>query len=193
MIQITISSLRRRDEIATTTHDKAKIMFQAHFSSFSVVSMNDIKRFNYSSFIDDDDLLTERELTKAIHKTTSNKTSNVNDVTNRALRVLVQYATTQMRSLFERCIREEVQSTHFKKTITIVLRKSRKRDYSKLTTFKSIALLDTLEKMLKSIVFERLRYVVETHETLSKTQMKTRRQRSIDIALQLITKKVHTI
>ena len=37
-----------------------------------------------------------------------------------------------------------------------MLRKSKKKNYSEFSSYKSIALLNTLNKMLKSIVFERI-------------------------------------
>ena len=99
----------------------------------------------------------------------------------------------QIRSLFERCFRDEMQSTYFKRVATILLRKSSNKDYTNSKSYKSITLLNTLSKTLKSIISERIRYVVETHATLSNTQMKIKKQRFVDTALQLITKKIHTI
>ncbi len=86
-----------------------------------------------------------------------------------------------------------MQSFYFKKTITIMLRKSRKKKYSKLSFFKFIALLNTLNKILELIISKHLRYIVETYDTLLNTQIKVRRQCLIDMTLQLITKKIHTI
>jgi len=74
-----------------------------------------------------------------------------------------------------------------------MLRKSRKKKYSKLSFFKFIALLNTLNKILELIISKHLRYIVETYDTLLNTQIKVRRQCLIDMTLQLITKKIHTI
>ena len=74
-----------------------------------------------------------------------------------------------------------------------MLRKSRKKNYSKFALYKLIELLNTLSKMLKLIVFERIRYVVKTLKTFSNTQISARKQRSINTILQFITKKIHTI
>ena len=74
-----------------------------------------------------------------------------------------------------------------------MLRKPKKKNYSKSSSYKSIALLNTLNKMLKSIMFKRIRYAVETLKTLSNTQMSARKQRSMNTTLQFITEKIHTI
>ncbi len=74
-----------------------------------------------------------------------------------------------------------------------MLRKSRKKNYSKSLFFKLIALLNILNKILESIILKHLRYVIKTHDTLLSTQIRIRRQRLIDTTLQLITKKIYTI
>ncbi len=74
-----------------------------------------------------------------------------------------------------------------------MLRKKRKKNYFKLLFFKFIALLNTLDKILESIILKCLRYVVKTHNILLNTQIKARRQRLINTTLQLITKKIYII
>ncbi len=74
-----------------------------------------------------------------------------------------------------------------------MLRKLRKKNYSKSLFFKFIALLNTLNKILESIILKRLRYVVKTHNILLNTQIRVRRQHLINTILQLITKMIFTI
>jgi len=74
-----------------------------------------------------------------------------------------------------------------------MLRKLRKKNYSKSLFFKLIVLLNTLDKILKLIILKRLYYVVKTHNILLNTQIKVRRQLLINRTLQLITKKIYTI
>ncbi len=86
-----------------------------------------------------------------------------------------------------------MQLSYFKKTITIILRKLEKKNYLKSSSFRFIALLNTLNKMLGLIILKRLCYVVKAYNILFDTQIKIRKQRLIDTTLQLITKKMHTI
>ena len=74
-----------------------------------------------------------------------------------------------------------------------MLRKSRKKNYFKLLFFKFIALLNTLNKILKLIISKRLYYVVKTRNILLNTQIRIKRQCLINMTLQLITKKIYTI
>ena len=155
--------------------------------------LNDIVNFDYVNLILDDESLTSKEMRRAIEKTISNKTSNLNDISNKVIRSAMRITNEQIRSLFERCLRDEMQSIHFKRVATILLRKSNNRDYTNSKSYKSITLLNILSKTLKSIISERIRYVVKTYATLSNIQMRIKKQRFVDKALQLITKKIHTI
>ena len=96
----------------------------------------------------------------------------------------------QIRSLFEKYIQEEIQSTQFKNAITIILRKSNKKNNSYLKMYEFMKLLDTLSKILKLIVLKRRDYVVEMQNILSNTQMRIRKHKSINTTLQFITKKI---
>jgi len=68
-----------------------------------------------------------------------------------------------------------MQSFYFKKAITIMLRKLKKKNYLKLLSFRFIILFDTLNKILKSIILKLLRYVVKAHNTLFDAQIKVKR------------------
>ena len=168
-------------------------MFEVHFSFSSTVFMKDVAEFDYFSSVNDEASVTRREMMKVIYKINLNKAFEINEIINRTLRQFVRVVVEQICFFFDRCIKEGIQLSHFKKVFIIMLRKSRKKNYSKFLSYKSIALLNTLNKMLKSIVFERIRYAVETLRTFSNIQINARRQRSMNTILQFITKKIHTI
>lgn len=195
LTQAMIPPLKQGDGMATTAEQKAEVMFQTHFppSSPSTLSAEDFSSYDYPQPMKEDGPIIEREIVRAIYKAAPDKAPDVNGVTNRALRHFIEIAATQKRSLFERCYREGIQPAHFKRSITIILRKPGKKDYSEPKSYRPIALLDTLGKTLESIISKRLRYAVEKHGMLSDTQMGARKHRSVNTALQLITEKIHTI
>ena len=145
--------------------------------------MNNIEEFVYSTLIEKNSLITKWEMMKAIYKTASNKILKINEVINKALRQLIHIVLTQITSLFEKCIQKNIQSTHFKKIIIIILRKSNKKNYTNLSTYKFITLLNILSKTLKFIISKRLYYVIEKHDTLLNTQMKIKKQQSMNTIL----------
>ncbi len=74
-----------------------------------------------------------------------------------------------------------------------MLRKLKKKNTLNCYFLDLFALLNTLDKILKSIILKHLVYVIKTYNTLSNTQIKVKRQCLVDTILQLITKKIHTI
>ena len=81
----------------------------------------------------------------------------------------------------------------FKEAHVIVLRKSNKEDYAQPKTYRPIALLNTLDKTLKSIIAVRIDYLTEFNALLPKEQMRGRQARSTKSALELLTKQIHTV
>jgi len=119
--------------------------------------------------------VSKREIIRATHKATLNKTFEISKIINRTLRQLVCVILKQIKFLFNTCIKKEMQLSYFKKTITIILRKLEKKDYLKLSSFRFIILFDTLNKMLELIILKRLRYVVKAHNTLLDIQIEIKK------------------
>ena len=161
MSQTFISLLKKRKKLIITTQNKIKIMFETHFSFSSIMFIKDVAKFDYFSLINDETSMTHREIMKIIHKINLNKTFEINEIINKALQQLVRVIVKQIHFLFNKYIKKKIQSSHFKKIFIIMLRKLKKKNYSKLSSYKSIALLNMLNKMLKSIVFERIQYVIK--------------------------------
>jgi len=128
--------------------------------------MQDIENFNYFFSIKDDVLLIYRKIKKAIYKATFDKISRYTNYTNKVMRKFVNNASKQIRSLFKRYLQERIQLTQFKNAITIVLRKSNKKDYFNIRAYNLIVLFDILSKILKFIISKRLRSVVEACDTI---------------------------
>ena len=159
--------LKTRENAVAMTQNKIKIIFEIHFSFLSIIFINDIEKFIYFSSTDDDETITRREIIKIVYKINLNKTSKVNEVINKTLRHLAQIIIEQIHFCFDKCIKENIQSSHFKKIFIIILRKSNKKNYTKSSLYKSIALLNMLNKMLKSIVSKCFQYIIETLNTFS--------------------------
>jgi len=77
-------------------------------------------------------------------------------------------------------------SKQFKKTQTIVLCKSKKSNYIDSKTYQFIALLDIMNKALKSIMIKRLNDITETHHMLLNAQMRIRCKQFMILMLNLL-------
>ncbi len=95
LTQATILSLTKSEysDIITTMQNKAKIMFQTHFSSSSEIFMLNTIDFKYSLLIEDDILLMHCEIKRIIYKATSDKTSRYIKYINKIMCKLVNNAS----------------------------------------------------------------------------------------------------
>ncbi len=71
------------------------------------------------------------------------------------------------------------------------MQKSDKKNYFNAKIYKLIVLLNTLNKILKFIIFEHLQNVIKACNL--NIQMRVCKHRSTDTTLQLITEKIHTV
>ena len=90
MSQTIILSLKKREKLIITTQNKIKIMFKTHFSFLSIMFMKNVAKFDYSSSIDDETLMTHRKIMKIIYKINLNKTFKINEIINKTLRQFVR-------------------------------------------------------------------------------------------------------
>ena len=81
----------------------------------------------------------------------------------------------------------------FKEAYTIILQKLDKPKYSNLGAWRPIALLSTIGKVIETLIAKRIGKVVEENHLLLDTQMGARVGRSIEIALELLTKQIYII
>jgi hypothetical protein len=81
----------------------------------------------------------------------------------------------------------------FRETHIIILKKSRKKNYTNVKTYKSIAFLNIFDKVLKFVIARRINDLTKTHDLLSVNQMNERKNRSCETILKLLTKQIHTI
>jgi len=75
----------------------------------------------------------------------------------------------------------------------VMLKKPGKSDYTSPSSYRPIALLNTLRKFLKAVISNRIKFTAETYDLLLDTQYRARTNRAIETALQQITEKIHTI
>ncbi len=73
------------------------------------------------------------------------------------------------------------------------MQQSDKKNYFNAKIYKLIVLLNTLNKILKFIIFEHLQNVIKACNLILNIQMRVCKHRSTDTTLQLITEKIHTV
>ncbi len=83
---------------------------------------------------------------------------------------------------------------YFRNSITIVLRKPEgqdQKDYSLPKSYRPIALLNTISKILESVIASRIGFLVEKYQLLPKLQIGGRKGQSTEEALHDIIENVY--
>ncbi len=181
------------DHMITTFKEKIEILREKFFFSSSQANVNDIAESFISLTVSFNSRITEDEVKQIIRRVKADKASSASDISNRVLQASLAELISVLTSLFNACIIHKYHSKQFKKTQTIVLRKSKKSDYIDLKMYRLIALLNIMNKALKSIMIKRLSDIVETYCMLSNAQMRARRKQFVISTLDLLIDQVHTV
>jgi hypothetical protein len=94
-------------------------------------------------------------------------------------------------AIFDPCLRIGHNPKHFQTSTTVTLRKAGPRDYRLPKSYPPVALLNTLERILESIVATRMAWLVKEYQLLANTHLGGRKGISVDHAIQLILDRVH--
>ncbi len=153
-----------------------------------------MSNFNYFNVVlKSSSLITKNEIRQTIKRCRSNNASKFDDIFNRIFKILVDKLMSHLMNLFRVCAALNYHSRCFREIHIIVLKRSKKRNYTNIKTYKSIVLLNTLNKVLKSVIARRINDLTKTHDLLFVNQMSERKSRSCETILKLLTKQIHTI
>ncbi len=95
-------------------------------------------------------------------------------------------------NLFRACVKLNYHFLCFKIAHIIVFKKLNKKNYY-VKTYKFIILLNTLSKILKSIIIRRINNLTKIHNMFSIFQMSDRKNKSCEIALKLFIEQIHIV
>ncbi len=179
-----------------TTNFEFKIRFLSNlfFSNTIEIDLIDMSNFNYLNVVLKSSLfITKNEIRQTIKRCKSNNVSEFDDILNRIFKIFVDKLMSHLMNLFRVCVALSYHSRCFREIHIIILKKSRKKNYTNVKTYKSIALLNTFDKVLKSVIARRISDLTKTHDLLFVNQMSERKNRSCETVLKLLTKQIHTI
>ena len=87
-------------------------------------------------------------------------------ILNKAIKAALEAIATPLADAATTCLLKSKIPECCKETITVVLRKANKKDYSLPGSYRPVALENTLGKILKKIVVERIQKAVEVQGLL---------------------------
>jgi hypothetical protein len=180
-------------ECAKDFNVKTRLLSELFFLDTIDPNLSDISTYNYLNAIDETiELIEENEIRKTIKCCKSNNASKSNDISNRVLKIFVNKLISHLKNLFRVCAKLNYHSLCFRKVHIITLKKSSKKNYTNIKTYKSIAFLNIFDKTLKSIA-QRINDLMKTHDLFSINQMNERKHRNCETTLKLLTEQIHTI
>jgi len=94
--------------------------------------------------------------------------------------------------IFNKSIQLKYCPETFKQSIIVALRKLGKDDYTKPKAYWPIALINTLGKILDTVLARRIQYYAEKHHMLPKTHTGERKQTSCKHRIYLLFEKVYS-
>lgn len=122
--------------------------------------------FEYPPPVCEFKLITDPQIHRAIKKLSPFKALGLNSICNIVLMCCTDQLVPFMGSIFRVTFTLEVYLNKWKRSSTIVLRKSCRPDYSVPKAYHPIMLLDTMAKILLSCVVDELTYISEQHNLL---------------------------
>jgi hypothetical protein len=186
-------TLHANGQVAESVQDKARLFQKAFFPSLPMADLSDIAGYNYPDSIELPPITTH-EIEHVICGLPSDKAPGDDGIPNRLWQVAIKSPKTilALSQIFNACIRTGYNPHHFQRSITVVLRKAGDdRDYRNPKSYRPVALLNTLGKVLESIIATRISYLMEKYKLLPDTHLGGRRGISTDHAIQGIIDRIY--
>ena len=149
--------MNQNKNMMTNKTKKIVLLIERFFFTSSKTNFTNIENYEYFELVKFDKLFIH-EIQHAINDVFNNKISKNDEIQNRVLTLLIKITNllNLLKQLFQASLNQKHCFKHFKKSITVCLRKFDKDNYSIFKNYKSIVLLFIINKVLKSILINRL-------------------------------------
>jgi len=189
-----IPTLRSRsadgsETLAATNEEKSALLASTLFPPPPASSSVPID-YQYPEPVEDRTEITQEQLVTAVNKLSLYKAPGPDGIANVVFQRCCQLLD-YLLPLFNAAVRLHTQYDPWKESVTVILRKPGKPDYSLPKAYRLIALLNTTAKLLSSIVTDRTSYILETHNLLPTTHFGGRPGRTTEDSLHLLESTVH--
>jgi len=176
--------------LITSPADKAKVFKDTFFPTPPKADLTDLKDYQYPNSIDFD-TIQAHEIINAIKESSANKAPGTDGTPNRVLQLALPVLMPLLHPLYNTCWTIGHHPKLFRESITVVLRKPAKGDYTQPKSYRPIALLNTLGKALEKIMATRISWAAEQFNLLPRRHMGGRKARGTEHALQILLETIH--
>ena len=182
--------VKANGELAHQPEEKAELLRQTFFPPPALADLSDIEGYEYPPSIECPDI-TMPEIEKAVRTSARNKAPGADGITNGILHETIDILLPRLHKLFNACLQLGYCPRHFKETVTVVLRKPGKDDYTQPKSYRPIALLSTLGKALEAVIANRLAYLADVHGLLPSRHTGGRKLASTEHAIHFLLQRIH--
>lgn len=187
-----VPPLQRPDgQMETNATKKLELFRQAFFPPPPEVDLEDTQDHVYPDPLHFPPITLD-EITGAIRRMPGNKGPGKDTIPSHLLHCISQCIAKPLQYLYNACLRLHYCPQHFRESVTVTLRKPGKGDYGQLKSYRPVALLNTLGKVMESVIAKRLIYAVEKYGLLPVQHLKGRRGVSTEQAIHLLLERIHT-
>ena len=186
----TPSLLKPDGELAHQPEEKAEVLYQSFFPPPPQADLSDIEGYQCPASIECPDI-TKAEVEIAVRTAPPNKAPGADGITNDILQQTLDILLPSLHKLFSACLQLGYCPRHFKETVTVVLWKQGKDDYTQPKAYRLIALLNTLGKALEAVIANRLAYLAESHDFLPSRHTGGRKLASTEHAVHFLNQRIH--
>ncbi len=186
-----IPTLVTPSETATTPQEKAEALKMRFFPPMPDANLSDIPNALYPPEQPSPMSVSEEDISLVIKKAHPFKAAGSNGIPFFILKCLGSSLVSYLQPLFQACVNLSYHPTAFCHCNTVPLRKLGKGDYSVPGSWQPIALLNTLGKVLESVIARRILTLSEEHSHLPAQHMGACPGMSIDTALDYLIQQIH--
>lgn len=111
--------------------------------------------------------VTAEQVEQTINRLPNGKAPGPDNIPNEALKAVAPLIKEDLARAISKCFDSGSTPESFRESTTVVLRKERKRDYSLPSSYRPIALENTLAKLTEKLGAERIACAAEAHSLLS--------------------------
>jgi len=165
-----ISLLHRSDQEDTHNDNptKAQILTGKFFSEERQADLSDINNeMPVNHMLNISSTISAEQIEQAIHRLSNDKVPGSDNIPNEVLKVVASLIKEDLTQAISKCFTKGATPRSFRESITVVLQKKRKKNYSLSSSYRPITLENTIAKLMKKLVTERIADTTEVHGLLS--------------------------
>jgi hypothetical protein len=185
--------IRRKDGgLAEDLEGKCNALREALFPAPPPAQLDDIDNYVYKPSQGNWEVISESEVHETILTVPPDKAPGDDELPNRVLKVVADLLAPLLAHLFNTSLRLGHCPEHFKVSISVVIKKMGKSDYSAPKSYRPIALMNTLGKIMDAILAKRIAYLAEKYRMLPLQHAGGRKLASCDHGIHVFLEGIHS-